>query len=83
MDVVFLRLWTASDMRFALILCNALFFNVSVTQYQAYLGLLLEKLDDPRFNSAIQDSRMYWERFLHISTKYIVFILADPGGSAV
>jgi len=70
-------------MRFALILCNALFFNVSVTQYQAYLGLLLEKLDDPRFNSAIQDSRMYWERFLHISTKYIVFILADPGGSAV
>jgi hypothetical protein len=70
-------------MRFALILCNGLFFNVSVTQYQAYLGLLLEKLDDPRFNSAIQDSRIYWEKFLHISTKYIVFILADPSGSAV
>jgi len=55
---------------------------VSATQQQTYLGLLLAKLGDTRLDSAIQDSRKYWERFF-VSTKYIVFILVDPGGSAV
>ena len=49
---------------------NSLYLFISLC---AYLCLLLEKLDDPRFDSAIQDSRKYWETFLYIYKIYRIY----------